>query len=127
MEILIFSRKNILSKINKCNEWIEKDIDENIEVIKQNLSCINNYLELSKITLSMNSMEMKNRMGYLTIRQTKCMMEMNENIRNNEIQNAYHELYDFIDGFKNKDENIDMVERMIIKNYIREFYIIFNL
>ena len=120
-----FDRKIVLSNIIKGSEWSNADdrskyseIRENLKWLKCNLRLLDElYIEISESERNHNN---DNKLiGWLSSRQMQCMENINADIQEKNVQGAYHELYDFIESYRNiNDKKIDMVERIIIRNVI---------
>jgi len=119
-----FDRSALLSKITKASEWTTADDKNNYDVIKENLKFLKSDLKLvglhnELMIIENETNKEKNLSGALNGRQMNCMLMINFNIQEKNVQGAYHELYDFIQSYNDiKDKPIDIVERIIINNSV---------
>lgn len=107
--VLESNRKLILSNISEGNYWTTEENTSNYLAIKENLKFLKETLRLGNQSLS----------GCLTDRQLSCIRTINNNLQNKNVQGAYHELYDFIESYKQlNNQPINVVEKAIIYNVI---------
>lgn len=119
------NRKEILSKITNGSEWALPEETKNYGVIKENLKYLKAQLKLSNLERELSVMYVESDTekisGSITNRQMNCLDNITENVAQKNVQGAFHELFDFIESYKQlEDKPIDIVERIVIQNAIKQ-------
>lgn len=134
-------RKSVLARIVKEGDWAPADDTRNYEKIKENLIFLTSVLELDYLDHKVLELEMMlkanrtneddyNKLsGELTSRQISCMSEFNRNVQNGNVQGAFHELYNFIEGYRGGlyDKHINIIEKVTIRSLIFQIYNMFKI
>lgn len=121
----MMDRKSILLKISEGSQWGPVEETKNYEVIKENLNYLKDVLILDNIEAEFNNNGKLS--GWITTRQENCFSLVCNDVKDRNIQGAFHEVHDFIESYRKLyDKPIDIIERIIIKNLISQIENLFE-